>query len=161
MDNKTQIHIKMMHRQNEIVNKLLYDIINTLNTNTKLQDEDDELNFIVEQLESIIKSYRYDVNQLRKMQLFSMFGAVLILLFMGIFIPISLKEMGNFYPAAIMAMFLVVVFILLFIFWEHLSKKVSVLEKKLEEIREALWNIHFVCYQNKVENRFQKQTDME
>ena len=35
------------------------------------------------------------------------------------------------------------------------------LEKKLEEIREALWNIHFVCYQNKVENRFQKQTDME
>lgn len=156
MDDKTKIHIKMMNKQNETVNKMLNDIINTLNTNTKLQTEDDELNFVVEQLEAITKSYRYDINQLRKMQTYSMFGAFSILLSLGIFIPISLKGMENVYPTIIMAIFLGIVFILLLIFWKRISKKLHLLEERIEIIRTSLWNIHFEYYQSKMENGLKK-----
>lgn len=160
MDDKTKIHIKMMNRQNETVNKMLNDIINTLNTNTKLQTEDDELNFVVEQLEAITKSYRYDINQLRKMQTYTMFGAFSILLSLGIFIPISLKGMENVYPTIIMAIFLGVVFILLLIFWKRISKKLDLLEERTEIIRASLWNIHFEYYQSKMENGLKKIRQM-
>ena len=123
MDNTSRIHIKLMNRQHKSIEDSLNCIINTLNTNTKLQDKDDDLDYMVEQLETIIKSFRYDVNQLRKMQIISMCGAMAILSFMGISVPNALKDFEKIFPTFVMCFFLGLVAILLLIFWWHISKK--------------------------------------
>lgn len=107
MDAQGLLHMKVMQNQHNIINNSLNHIISTLNTETKLQDEDDQLNFSVEQLEMIMKSYRFDINQLRNIQIICILGGVIILLFMSIFVPLALKGDHNIYSIIIMSLFFV------------------------------------------------------
>lgn len=157
LDSKSRFHIKLMNEQYLNTKNYLNDIITTLNTNTKLQEEDDELNFAVEQLETIIKSYRYDINQLRKIQLLSISGTMIIFLLMGIFVPLSLKDIVNIYPTIIMATFFSMVAILLLIFWGHISKKLRSLENELTYITKIIWELHFEFYKNHITKRYSKE----
>jgi len=156
MDEQNLFHIKIMQNENKHINNSLKQIINTLNTETNLQDRDNELNFSVEQLEMIIKSYRFDINQLRKIQIMTIFGAILILLLMAVFIPLSLKSIDGFNPVIIMFSFLLMVVFLLLMFWKDTSIKLQKLEKELEKTRCLLWEIHYRLYKNQIETKYMK-----
>lgn len=159
MDDQGIFHTKMMQNQHTIVKDSLNYIIDTLNTETKLQDEDDELNFSVEQLEMIIKSCRFDASQLRKIQIISICGAMLILLFMSVFIPLSLKDIENIYSTAIMTLFFAIVVLLLIMFWKNISLKLQKLEDQIEKMRSLLWETHFMLYKNQIENKYTKNSN--
>lgn len=150
MDDQGIFHMKMMQSQHSIVKDSLNHIIDTLNTETKLQDEDDELNFSLEQLEMIIKSYRFDANQLRRIQIISICGAMLILIFMSVFVPLSLKDIKNVYSTAIMIIFLAIVVLLLIMLWENISSKLRKIEDQIEKMRSMLWETHFMLYKKQI-----------
>lgn len=154
MDDKSQININLMNRQHRSIEKSLNYIINTLNTDTKLQDKDDELDYAVEQLESIVKSYRYDVNQLRRMQILSMCGAMAILFFIGIFLPNAMKDVDSFSPAVVMCFFFSLVSIILLAFWRNISQKAQILEDELMHVRKILWELHIKIYQKQMEKEY-------
>lgn len=88
MDEKSKVQLKVMPNEYEIINKSLNKIIDTLNTETSLQEENNKLGLIVTQIESIMKSYRFDISNLRK---FCVFGTILVLIVMAISIPLCFK----------------------------------------------------------------------
>lgn len=153
MDPPDIFHMKMLQTQNKAINESLNHIIDTLNTETKLQDEDDELNFFVEQLEMIMKSYRFDINHFRRIQIVSICGAMVILLFMSIFIPLSLEHIINIYPIIIMSLFFIIVVVLLLIFWIYISLKSQKIENHMEAMRVLLWEIHFKIYKKQIDKK--------
>lgn len=154
MDEKDTIQTKMIQRQHNSLEDSLNYIINTLNTDTRLQDKDDELSFSIEQLDMIIKSYRFDINQLRKLQTLSICGAMIILLFMSIFVPLSLKYVENVYSIIVMFLFLSVIILLFLIFWKYISRKLEILEHRMRRMRDSLWEIHFKLYKNQIKNKY-------
>lgn len=154
MDDQGKLHMKVMQSQHKVIKDSLNHIIDTLNTETKLQEEDDELSFSVEQLEMIMKSYRFDINQLRKMQIISICGAMLILTFISIIVPLSLHNVENIYSIIIMILFFAVVFVLLFVFWKYISLRLQKFEKQVEDMRNLLWEVHFILYRNQIEKRY-------
>lgn len=154
IDEQGNFQMKMMQRHHNSIKDSLNYIINTLNTETKLQDDDDELNFSVEQLEMIMKSYRYDINQLRRIQILAICGTMMILLLMSISIPFSIKSVNNFNPTVIMLLFLLVAVLLLLVFWRHVTIQLRELEIQMEEIRQSLWNIHFKLYENQIATNY-------
>lgn len=150
MDDQGNFQMKMMQSQHQSVKNSLNCIINTLNTETKLQDKDDKLNFGVEQLEMIMKSYRFDMNLLRKIQIISICGALIILLFMSIFIPFSLKYIINELTMRVMYNFLSIVVVLLLAFWGYITCDLYKFEKQMERMRKSLWEIHYEIYEKKI-----------
>lgn len=157
MDDQGTLHMKMIQSQHRIINNSLNQIINTLNTETKLQDEDGELNFSVEQLEMIMKSYRFDINQLRKIQILTICGTMAVLLLMAIFIPLSLNSVDNLNSTIIMLSFLLMAVLLLLIFWRYITIQLRELEMQMEKIRQALWNMHFCLYKNQIETNYMRK----
>lgn len=87
MDKQSLLNMKMMQSQHKDIKDSLNCIIDTLTTDIKLQDKDDELNFSIEQFEMIMKSYRFDINQLRKIQIIRMFGTIINLLLISLLAP--------------------------------------------------------------------------
>ena len=159
MDDKSSLHIKMMQKQHESIEYSLSRIIDTLNTDTKLQDSDDELNFAVEQIESIMKSYRFDINQLRKIQIFCICGSLLVLLAMAVSVPLSLKNTGSIYAICIMLMFFVVFVIMIFVYWKNIAEKLKRLENSLEKIRNELIDFHSKIYYEMINNKYIRKYD--
>lgn len=132
------------------IDRKLKEITNTLNNRTALQEENVELDFSIEELESIIKSFRVDIKYIRKMHSMIICGTMMILLIMSIFVPLSIKY-AEYMPATIiMVFFLCMVVVLLLILWRDISVKEKALEKKIELMRDSLWNIHFELYQNQI-----------
>lgn len=159
MDDKSSLHIKMMQKQHESIEYSLSRIIDTLNTDTKLQDSDDELNFAVEQIESIMKSYRFDINQLSKIQIFCICGSLLVLLAMAVSVPLSLKNTGSIYAICIMLMFFVVFVIMIFVYWKNIAEKLKRLENSLEKIRNELIDFHSKIYYEMINNKYIRKYD--
>lgn len=157
MDAQGILQMKVMQSQHRVIKDSLDYIIDTLNTETKLQDEDDELNFSAEQLEMAMKSYRYDINQLRKIQTLCICGATAILLLIAIFIPLSLKYVENFYSVIIMFSFLLMAVVLILAFWKHFSKNLHYLETQMEDKRQSLWVTHFSLYENQIEAKYMQK----
>lgn len=155
LSDNDKIQMKMIVKQNHTLEKSLRNtIIDTLNTETRLQENDDELNFVIEELECIMKSYRFDINQLRRFQLLCMCAAMLILLILTISIPLSLKFITN-PDALLITVFLLFIFALIvFFFWCNISPKLRRLESDLEGMRNGLVSIHMQIYSNLVENRY-------
>lgn len=154
IDAQGVIQMKMIQSQHQSVKNSLNYIINTLNTETKLQDKDDELNYGVEQLETIMKSYRFDINFLRKLQIICICGAMIILLFMSIAIPLSLKHNMNFTSMIIMCAFLFIVVLLFLLFWKYVTGDLYKVEKQMENMRQELWEIHYKIYEKKIDNEY-------
>ncbi len=150
IDAQGNFQMKMMHNQYQSVKDSLNYIVNTLNTETKLQDKDDQLNFGIEQLEMIMKSYRFDINLLRKIQIISICGVFIILLFMSIFIPFSLKHVINYHSMRVMYTFLSIVVVLILAFWGYITFDLYKLEKQMEKMRKSLWEIHYKIYIKKI-----------
>lgn len=154
IDDQGNLQMKLMQSQHQSVKNSLNYIINTLNTETKLQDKDDKLNFGVEQLEAIMKSYRFDINFLRKLQIICICGAIIILLLMSIAIPLSLKHGMNFTSMIIMCVFLFIVVLLFLIFWKYITGDLHNVEKQMESMRQQLWEIHYKIYEKKIDNEY-------
>ena len=154
IDAQGNFQMKMMQNQHQSIKDSLNYIINTLNTETKLQDKNDELNFSAEQLEMIMKSYRFDINQFRRIQILTICGTMMILLVMSIFIPLSIKSVNNSNSTVIMFLFLLMAVLLLLLFWRQVTIKLGRLEIQMEEIRQLLWNIHFKLYENQIETNY-------
>lgn len=150
MDSKDVIHMKVIQKHHDAIRDSLNGIVNTLNTETKLQDENDELDFSVEQMEMIMKSYRYDLNQLRKMQIVSICGAVGLLLFISAFIPLSLRYVSNRYTIEAIFLFFIIVVVLNLVYWSHITIQAINVGKKIEEMRGALWELHFELYRSQI-----------
>lgn len=146
IDIQGNLQMKMMQIQHQSIKNSLNYIINTLNTETKLQDEDDRLNFDVEQLEMIMKSYRFDINLLRNIQIICICGVLIVLLSMSIFIPISLKYDISMYSMRMMYAFLSVVVVLIFGFGGYITFSLYKLEERMEEMRKSLWGVHYGIY---------------
>lgn len=154
IDEQGNFQTKMMQDQHQSIKKSLNYIIDTLNTETKLQDEDDKLNFGVEQLEMIMKSYRFDICFLRKLQIICICGAMIILLFMSIAVPLSLKHNMNHSSMIIMCVFLLMVVLLLLFFWRQITQELYGLEEQMENMRKELWKIHYEIYIKKICNKY-------
>lgn len=154
MDEKSKIHIKWQQKQNESIENRLEQITNILNTETKLQEEDTELEFTTIQLESIMKSYRYDINQLRKHQMVCIYGAVIVLVLMTVFMPISLNNIENMYGMYVMAvLFLTVIFIIV-LFGINNFRKLRMVEKDMDRARDVMWRIHYDLYENQINCKY-------
>lgn len=155
MDTKSGMQFKFIKAQNESIEDLLKCVINTLNTETRLQDKEVELDFGIEQLESIMKSYRFDINQLRRTQVISMCGTTLIILLMSISIPLSLKFVENSYAIYFIFLFFAFVGSLLISYWRYISRKLYGLEKTMEEIRYSVWQLHYALYKSQLEEIYE------
>lgn len=150
MDEQTRFQTRMHQTRYNSIDKKLKEITNTLNNRTALQEENVELDFSIEELESIIKSFRVDIKYIRKMHSMIICGTMMILLIMSIFVPLSIKY-AEYMPATIiMVFFLCMVVVLLLILWRDISVKEKALEKRIELMRDSLWNIHFELYQNQI-----------
>ena len=87
---------------------------------------------------------------IRKMHLMIICGTIMILIIMSIFIPFSIKY-AEYIPATIiMVFFLCMVVVLLLILWRDISVKEKALEKRIDLMRDSLWNIHFELYQDQI-----------
>ena len=159
MDEKSKVQLKVMPNEYEIINKSLNKIIDTLNTETSLQEENNKLGLIVTQIESIMKSYRFDINQLRKIQIFCICGSLLVLLAMAVSVPLSLKNTGSIYAICIMLMFFVVFVIMIFVYWKNIAEKLKRLENSLEKIRNELIDFHSKIYYEMINNKYIRKYD--
>lgn len=156
MDESTRFQAKTHQIHYNSINMNLKEIIDTLNTQTSLQIDDEELNFSIEELESIIKSYRFDINNLRRIQSFIICGSIMVLFIMTIFIPISIRYVENILATIVMVYLLCMVMIILLFLWRDVSRKVIALEGKLEMMRDSLWDIHFELYKNQIKVKYTK-----
>lgn len=155
MDEKSKIHIKAMQSEHRLIAKSLNQIISTLNTDTPLQDEDNRLGFIVSQVEAIMKSYRFDIGQLRRLQSFCICGTIMVLIVMAISIPLCLKYVSNMY-AIYTAMMLFLMFgFLLILFWRNITIRLRALEGNMEGMREVLMKTHMEMYTDMLKTMYQ------
>lgn len=161
MDSKDVLQMKVMQKQHEAINDSLNGIVNTLNTETKLQDEDEELNFSVEQIEMIMKSYRYDLNQLRKMQIVSIYGVIGIIISMSVFIPLSLGEIRNNYSIVAIFSFFIMVVCLILMFWIHITIQAKAIGRKIESMRGNLLYLHYDLYSSQIKKMYKISDDIE
>lgn len=150
IDDQGNFQMKVIHNQYKSIKDFLEYKISTLNTETEFQDKDDKLNFGIEQLESIMKSYRFDINFLRKLQIICFGGTLIIFMSASLFISFSLKYNINKNSMYIMCFFLLIVAVLLLKFWLNIKMDLYRLEQQMEKMRQALWEIHFKFYANKI-----------
>lgn len=150
IDDQGNFQMKMMQNQHRSIKNSLNYIINTLNTETKLQDKDDKINFGIEQLEMIMKSYRFDINLLRKLQIICFCGTFILFMIMSIVISFPLKYNMNANSMLTMCIFLIIVAGMLFFFLINITSDLHKLERQMEDMRQSLWKIHYKIYENKI-----------
>ncbi len=146
LDNKDRLHGKVMQRQYESLKNSLSDIVDILNTETKLQERNIEIDFFLEQLESIMKSYRYDINQLRQNQRICILGTIIIVVLMSSFIPLSQRYVDSSVFYITIDLLLVISVLLLFVYWIKTQVDLKKYEYKMNCCRNTMWEIHRHCY---------------
>lgn len=155
MDEQNLFRMKVMLDQNKAINNSLTQIIDTLNTETKLQNKDDDLDYVVEQIETVIKSYRYDINNFRKIQLFCIIVMILVYIFIICLFSASFSEVFSidviFYFISIFGL---VFEAPAFLFTVYITKKINGLEKNVEEVRKNLLKIHKKAYFRMLEKKY-------
>lgn len=159
MDEKSKIHIKWQQNQNEAINNSIKELVDTLNTETKLQEKDIELDFITVQLESIIKSYRYDINQLRRHQMVCIYGALVVLSLLTVFMPIALERVKNVYGMYIVAILFLIVFVFVIVFGMNNFRKLRMIERDMSRARDLLWKTHYDLYECLINYRYNVITE--
>lgn len=156
MDEKSKIHIKAMQSEHESIRKSLNQIIDTLNTDTPLQEKNDNLGFMVSQMESIMKSYRFDISQLRRLQLVCFGLPMLIMLIMAITIPLSLRYVKETNSLYIILIFVAAFIVLSLIFGGNISFKLKHLEERMSVARRNLFDFHTDIYYNLINEEYKK-----
>lgn len=153
MDEKSRFQMKVEQKSFRDIKNILLGIVDTLNSNTKLQNKDEELEFGVEQLEAIVKSYRFDIGYLRRIQVLLITAAMVVLFIMGNNIQAHVYDIENIYSTIIMGFFMAVVVFITFKFWQNISEKLKILEDELNEIRKKIWKIHYRLYESQIGNK--------
>lgn len=159
LDEDTKIHMKWQQEQNEMMRKSIHDIVDTLSIETQLQEEDGNLEFITVQLESIMKSYRFDINQLRRHQMVCIYGALVFLGLSTIFMPTTLESAQNNFGMFIVAILFAIVVVSVIGFGINNFKKLSRIELDMAEARESLWRIHFYFYRCMLKSKLSEVID--
>lgn len=160
MDSKSRIQARAMQRQHDTIENSLNNIINTLNTRTILQENQDELDFLIEQLESIIKSYRYDINKIRRIQLFCFCVALVFLLICTITIYWKSANMTLLllsYPL----LGIIMINLLFITILKYTTARLNRLEDKLDFCSEFLWRIHSNIYRKYLNRKFDISEDIK
>ncbi len=149
MNYESKLQMSVMQRNHKSIEQELNNIFEALNTNTRAQKNDDELDFFVLQLESIMKSYMYDIKQLRKQEIFTFWGLAIIFLttiIANTFFRDYYKNITIIYVVSILSIIIVG-------FWMYNTiKKLHRLEASFEFNREHLFRIHLEYYKNTLKN---------
>lgn len=161
LDEQSKIHIKMMTERENKMEKNIKDeihgikkIINTLDTETFLQMEDEEIDFSIAQLESIMQSYRYDIVQLRKQKNIVMI-ALISAIFLGMFLFVICFPISEFDLDYIMLILMIMFNIIFFVgnYTQYGNRRLSYLENQLEKMRLDMWKLNYNLYKNKISNK--------
>lgn len=156
LSNQSKFHISVMQKQHEKIENLLYTIIDTLKTEVNFSDNDDDgLNFAVEQLECILKSYRFDISYNRMLQTLCIVGLILLMAFMISFILLSYDFNRSIFKIPI---YILIVFFsfggIFFTFLIRVRLRLDILERHMEKIREKLCDLHTKIYLKILENKY-------
>lgn len=159
LDKKSVFEMIFFSKKFEEINKQFNEMFNYLNTYTRAQEDDIELDFFIDQLTSIINSYRFDIGQLRKQQNIIILFTIIIILAMSIVIPFSFKYMDNFSVLLIIVIFFVAI-ATTSIFWATMiSSKLSRIENEMEKARSHLLNSHMAIYDEIIIAKFSHSKD--
>lgn len=156
LSNQSKFHINVMQKQHEKIENLLYTIIDTLKTEVNFSDNDDDgLNFAVEQLECILKSYRFDISYNSILQTLYIVGLILLMSFIISFILLSYDFNRSIFKIPI---YVLIVFFsfggIIFSFLIKVRLRLDILERHMEKIRERLCNFHIKIYLKILENKY-------
>lgn len=128
-------------------------LFSTLNTNTSAQQNDEELDFLVVQLNSIINSYANDVLMLRKQQIILCCIAVAVFIISISIYFFNYRDIATGILIILFTILLVLLAVILFFFIKT-SKKLSLMEDKLEVMRRKIFYIHEIAYENTLRQKF-------
>lgn len=144
-----ELPLKKLHKDHEAITDKLNDIIDTLNINAQLCNEDSGLEFVICQIESILKSYRVDIDQLRKQQLLFISLVILSLLIIVFAFPIYFKHLSNnMNGVSVVVIFYLIFLIISFFFVRSISQKLHLLETEMYNMRKELSCFHSRTYSN-------------
>jgi len=154
MSFESTLQMNVMQMNYKSIEQELNKIFGALNTNTRIQNDDDELDFLVLQLESVMKSYMLDIKQLRKQEIFIFICLTIVILTICIVPTHFINYIENFiseiYICIIVMFFVtVVIYKLLKIF-----KKLNYLENKFEDHRRCLFAKHLYYYDGTLRKKF-------
>lgn len=146
IDSGSVFQMKVNEKRYNSIHNLLNQIVDTLDVDTRLQEGNDELSFLVEQIESIMKSYRMDINWFRRMQIINVLFTMTTLFLMVISVPVSLEYIGNRNAFPLMFIYLIVILLIFLVIGIYLSKRLDKLEKTMEDVRQNLLKLHMDSY---------------
>lgn len=159
LDASGRFGLKIVEKQHKSLERQLKQIeksIDTLSLETPLQDHDEELDFSIEQLESIMKSYRFDIKQFR-LFLITILGSLFLFFFLTVIIMLVLLK--SIYVHFVLWGIIFVVWIMLSIavyFFIYQKSRLTILERKLDEKRDLMWDINYKLYVNQITTKYQR-----
>lgn len=150
------LQMMVMQRNHKSIEQELNNIFGALNTKTRVQDNDDELDFEVLQLESIMKSYMCDIKKLRNQQIF-IFLCLTVIIFTTSIVATHFINYKDNIISEISIYIIIMLFITVAVFELHrILNKLNHLEDIFEKNRYSLFDIHLKCYNKTLEEKFEK-----
>ncbi len=145
-DPQSVLAIRLDEIRNRKVNNKLDKIINTLNCNTELQEDDITLDYMSEQLESILMSMKLELSQIRLMQIKCIRYMFILIISLGaIFVFGRVNtDYSMFYMALTYAVVMFLIILLFVLGFHLLSEKKQ--KSEIEEFVKSLYILHFEIY---------------
>ncbi len=147
LDPQSILAIRLDEIRNRKVNNKLDKIITTLNSNTALQEDDISLDYMNEQLESILMSMKLELSQIRLMQIKCIRYMFILIISLGAIFVFGRINTG-YSMVYITLIYVVIIFliILLFVLLFHLlSEKKQ--KGEIDELVMSLYILHFNIYE--------------
>lgn len=158
LDARSRFRMQTAEKQHEYIKRQLKQMeenINTLNLNTRTQDHDEKLDFFIEQMESIMKSYRYDINQLRRRIKFIFCCLFFIITVLFTYLVLNYNNITD-QMIWIIILVLNIICILIHYFVRFRNGRLYHLEEELDEMRRSVWKLHYSLYENQITNKYNK-----
>lgn len=151
MSYESTLQMNVMQINHKSIEQELNKIFGALNTNTRIQDNDDELDFLVLQLESIMKSYMFDIKQLRKQKIFIYICLTVVVLTLCI----TSNRFTNYEENIINICLYIILYALTVAFWLYeIKERLHDLEKTFEKNRKSLFDTHLEYYSTALNKNF-------
>lgn len=156
LEDKGRLLVKAVDSNQKRIEKSVKDMISTLNTNTPLSDHDVNLNFYVNQLESLISSLRRVLRNKQRFFILTLFGVLagnILLIFSFANLLQSSKLPLNAIIIYIAVSLISLIYLLLILICAYnLLKKINILENKIQNYTDVLFELHFRHYENFLDN---------
>lgn len=152
LDQQNNLQLKLVQKQHDNIEYMLKNIIDTLDKNCEYLDEEKGVEYAISQLESIMKSCRYDLWQLRKKEI--SYWIECLLGFSLLILAVALSE-GRISFLLFIIIFIIlgtIIFALLFSA-RNIQKTIEVEEKTLQEYKNRLWTLHYDLLYDALQNK--------